>query len=61
MVDIDYFAKSMNGGPKNFVLADKGDIDKFIDIEITQLEEKYIQNISALSDRQNHIIYWHRQ
>ena len=51
MVDIDYFAKSMNGGPKNFVLADKGDIDKFIDIEITQLEEKYIQNISALSDR----------
>ena len=40
MVDIDYFVKSTKDGPENFVLTDKGDIDKFLFIKITQLDEK---------------------
>ena len=39
MVDIDSFVKSMKGGPEKFILTDKGDINKFIGIKITQLDE----------------------
>ena len=40
MADIDYFVASMNYGSENFVLTDKGDINKFLGIEITQLDDK---------------------
>ena len=36
---IDSFVKSMNTGKDNFVLTDKGDINKFLRIEITQLDD----------------------
>ena len=39
MVDIDYLVNKMKDGPENFVLTDKGDIDNFLGIEITQLDE----------------------
>eukprot|EP00957_Ditylum_brightwellii_P115115 8779500-Ditylum_brightwellii.AAC.1 len=35
MKDIDAFVYSMKHGPKNFVLTDEGDINKFLGIEIT--------------------------
>ena len=40
MKDIDAFVKSMKDGPENFILTDEGDIDKFLGIEITHLDEK---------------------
>ena len=39
MIDIDGFIYSMKNGCKNFVLTDKGDIQKFLGIEIIQLDE----------------------
>ena len=39
MIDIDGFSKSMKNGCENFLLTDKGEINKFLDIEITQLDE----------------------
>ena len=49
MVDIDYFVKSMKSGSKTFVLDDEVDIDKFIGIEITQLDENiYSKYISLI-------------
>ena len=37
---IDSFVKSMNTGKDNFVLTDEGDINKFLGIEITHLDDK---------------------
>ena len=34
------FVKSMKTGKENFLLTDKGDINKFLGIEITQLDDK---------------------
>ena len=49
MVDIDYFVKSIKSGSKTFVLDDEVDIDKFIGIEITQLDENiYSKYISLI-------------
>ena len=39
MKNIDAFVKSMKEGSENFILTDEGDIDKFLGIEITQLED----------------------
>ena len=40
MKDIDYFVASMKYGSENFVLTDEGDINKFLGIEMTQLDDK---------------------
>ena len=40
MVNINRFFDSMKNGDENFVLTDEGDIDKFLGIEITQLDGK---------------------
>ena len=40
MKKIDDFVKSMQNGPENFDLTDEGDIDKFLGIEIEQLDDK---------------------
>ena len=40
MKEIDGFVASMKYGSENFVLTDEGDINKFLGIEITQLNEK---------------------
>ena len=40
MRDIDNFVKSMQNGKENFILTDEGDIDKFLGIEIKQLDDK---------------------
>ena len=40
MVGIDAFVQSMKNGPEKFVLTDEGDINKFIGIEITHIDEK---------------------
>ena len=40
MKDINYFVASMKYGSENFVLTDEGDINKFLGIEITQLDNK---------------------
>ena len=37
-LDINSFVKSMKDGAENFILTDEGDIDKFLGIEITQLD-----------------------
>ena len=37
---IDSFVESMKTGKENFVLTEKGDINKFLGIEITQLDDK---------------------
>ena len=37
MQQIDQFAKSMQNGPKNFILTDEGDIDKFLGIKIKDM------------------------
>ena len=39
MQRIDKFIESMMNGPENFILTDEGDIDKFLGIEITQIDE----------------------
>ena len=39
MVDINAFVQSMKNGPDKFVLTDKGDINKFLGIEITHIDE----------------------
>ena len=36
---VDSFVQSMKDGPENFVLTDEGDIDKFLGIEITHLDD----------------------
>ncbi len=40
MPDIDSFVESMQNGAENFILTDKGDIDKFLGIKITYLGGK---------------------
>ena len=40
MENINRFVGSMKNGDKNFVLTDEGDINKFLGIEITQLDDK---------------------
>ena len=40
MENINRFVDSMMNGDKNFVLTDEGDINKFLGIEITQLDDK---------------------
>ena len=40
MTQIDSFVKSMQTGKENFVLTDEGNIDKFLGIEITQIDAK---------------------
>ena len=40
MDNIDSFVKSMKNGPEKFILTDEGDIDKFLGIEITHLDDK---------------------
>ena len=37
---IDYFVASMKYGSENFVLTDEGDINKFLGIEITQIDKE---------------------
>ena len=39
MTKIDSFVKSMKDGPENSVLTDEGDIEKFLGIEITHLDD----------------------
>lgn len=39
MKDIDSFVTSMKEGTENFILTDEGDIDKFLGIEISQLDK----------------------
>ena len=39
MVDIDDLVQSMKNGPEKFVLTDKGDINKFLGIGITHIDE----------------------
>lgn len=43
MESIDSFVESLIEGPENFILTDEGNIDKFLGIEITQLD--YIDHI----------------
>ena len=43
MENIDRFVDSMNNGDENFVLTNKGDINKFLGIEITQLDDKILK------------------
>ena len=45
MKDIDGFVKSNRSGSENFVLANEGDINKFLGIEVSQLDDN-IFNIS---------------
>ena len=40
MNDINGFFASMNYGSENFVLTNEGDINKFLGIEITQIDDK---------------------
>ena len=40
MENINRFVDSMKNRDENFVLTDKGDINKFLGIEITQLDDK---------------------
>ena len=40
MIDIGSFVNSMKDGLENFVFTEEGDINKFIGIENTQLDEK---------------------
>ena len=40
MKNINAFVRSMKNGDENFVLTDEGDINKFLGIEITQLDDK---------------------
>ena len=40
MENINRFFDSMKNRDKNFVLTDEGDINKFLGIEITQLDDK---------------------
>ena len=40
MQNIDAFVKSMEVGPKTFMLIDEADIDKFLGIKINHLDEK---------------------
>ena len=40
MENINRFVDSMKNGDKNFVLTNEGDINKFLGIEITQLDDK---------------------
>ena len=47
MENINRFVDSMKNGDKNFALTDEGDINKFLGIEITQLDDK-IFKISQL-------------
>ena len=47
MENINRFVDSMKNGDKNFVLTNEGDINKFLGIEITQLDDK-IFKISQL-------------
>ena len=56
MENINRFLDSMNNGDEKFVLTDEGDINKFLGIETTQLDDK-IFKISQLylTDR---IIYF---
>ena len=42
---IDSFAESMKTGKENFVLTDEGDINKFLRIEITQLDDKRFRSL----------------
>jgi hypothetical protein len=37
MKDINTFVKSMKYGPKEYVLTDEGDINKFLGIEIKEI------------------------
>ena len=39
MKEIDYFIHSMQNGPENFILNDKGDVNMFLGIEITKNED----------------------
>ena len=40
MGKINAFVKSMQVGPEKFTLTDEGEIDKFLGIEITHLDDK---------------------
>jgi len=43
MEKINAFVKTMQKGPENFILTDEGEIDKYLGIEITQLDGKRFQ------------------
>ena len=43
MTEIDAFIHSMSNGPENFVLTDKGTIDKFIGVEIKNLDNNHFE------------------
>ena len=56
MENINRFVDSMKKGDENFVLTDEGDINKFQEIEITQLNDKRFKiSQPYLTDR---IIYF---
>ena len=40
MRSIDAFVNSMKNGPEKFILTDEGDVNKFLGIEITQIDDK---------------------
>ena len=42
------FVDSMKNGDENFVLNDEGDINKFLGIEITQLDDKDSKYLSHI-------------
>ena len=48
MKDINGFVKSMKSGSENFVLTDEVDINKFLGIEITQLDDNILKSLSHL-------------
>ena len=43
IVDIDAFVRSMQNGPEKFVLTNERDINKFLGIEITHIDEKRLK------------------
>ena len=43
MTEIDAFIHSMSNGPENFVLTDEGTIDKFLGVEIKNLENNHFE------------------
>ena len=60
MGNINCFVDSMNNKDKNFVLTNEVDINKFLGIEITQLNDKRFK-ISQLSVGPNNIFSQHQR
>ena len=48
MENINRFVNSMKNGDENFVLTNEGDIDKFLGIDITQLDNERFKYFSHI-------------